>query len=40
MEWYELLLVFLAMGFVVTGVCGSGYCASERPAGGDWNGKL
>ena len=29
-EWYHLVLVFLAMGFLIEGVCGSGYCAEEN----------
>ncbi len=32
MEWYELLLVFLAIGFLIKGVCGNGYC-SEKNSG-------
>lgn len=31
MEWYELLLVFLAIGFLIKGVCVDGYCAEEKP---------
>ena len=32
MEWYELLLVFLAMGFLFVGVCGNGYCDEKGSA--------
>lgn len=32
MEWYELFLVFLAIGFLIKGVCGSGYCSEESSA--------